>query len=100
MKKQLILLLLTVCAVAKADPVEVDGIWYNLIEKGHVAEVTKTQGDAYSGDIVIPESFTYKGVTYTVTSIGGGSFSDTDITSIVTPNTIRTIEGAAFCECI
>lgn len=99
MKKQLILLLLIVCAVAKADPVEVDGIWYNLIEKGHVAEVTKSQGDAYTGDIVIPESFTYKGVTYTVTSIGGGSFSDTDITSIVTPNTIRTIEGAAFGAC-
>jgi hypothetical protein len=97
MKKQLILLLLTVCAAAKADPVEVDGIWYNLIEKGHVAEVTKSQGDAYTGDIVIPESFTYKGVTYTVTSIGSWVFNS-DVTSVVTPNTIRTIgEGAFAC---
>ena len=38
---------------ASAYDVEVDGIYYNLISEGNVAEVTK--GDnKYSGDITIP----------------------------------------------
>ena len=40
---------------ASAYDVEVDGIYYNLISKGNIAEVTK--GDnKYEGDITIPSS--------------------------------------------
>ena len=40
---------------ASAYDVVVDGIYYNLIPKGNVAEVT--QGDnKYEGDITIPSS--------------------------------------------
>ena len=58
---------------SSAYDVEVDGIYYNLNSKDHVAEVTK--GDnRYSGDIVIPESITYNNSKYSVTSIGNYAF--------------------------
>ena len=41
---------------ASAYDVEVDGIYYNLVPKGNIAEVTKGDKGAknYSGDITIP----------------------------------------------
>lgn len=58
--------------------VEIDGIWYNLITKGQVAEVTRSSNyhDGYSGLITIPTAVTYEGTNYTVTSIGSYAFYD------------------------
>ena len=39
MKKLLLFLFMLVPVVASADPVEIDGIWYNLIPKAKEAEV-------------------------------------------------------------
>ena len=50
-----------------ADPVEIDGICYNLIAKGKVAEVTRNFNRSYSGNIIIPENiapYTYYEVDY------------------------------------
>ena len=79
--------------------------------------------DEYSGNVVIPESVTYNGATYPVTSIGGEAFlycynltnvtipnSVTSIgdyalaycyglTSVTIPNSVTSIGGAAFCGC-
>jgi len=45
MKKQLLILLMLMPLMASADdPVEINDIWYNLIAKGRVAEVTKGTG--------------------------------------------------------
>lgn len=53
-----------------------------------------------SGDIVIPATIEYEGETYTVTSIGAGSFFYGDITSITLPATVIEIQDLAFCYCM
>ena len=79
---------------------EVNGITY------HTSALTNTDvwvtGKAknYTGDIVIPESVSYQGNTYTVTTIDEDAFyGDTDITSIVIPPTIEYIDESAFSNC-
>ena len=84
---------------ASAYDVEVDGIYYNLISKGNVAEVTK--GDnKYSGNITIPSSIKVNEVEYSVTSIGFSAFNNcSGLTSITIPNTVTSIGDRAFCDC-
>lgn len=82
--------------VASADAVEIDGIYYNLIPKGKVAEVTNGPNE-YSGEVVIPETFVYENVDYNVTKIGDYTFAENyNITSITISKTITTIGEGAF----
>lgn len=72
MKKVLFsILLMLLPMLASADVVEVDGICYNFIEKGKVAEVTRNFNRSYSGNVIIPKKVSYGGVDYVVTSIAG-----------------------------
>ena len=82
---------------ASADVVEVDGIYYDISENN----ATVTYGDnEYSGDIVIPESITYNGSKYSVTSIGELAFIYcSGLTSIAIPNSITSIGESAFEGC-
>ena len=81
---------------ASAYDVEVDGIYYNLISKGNIAEVTKGDKD-YSGDITIPSSINVNEVEYSVTSIGRSAFSSCSrLTSITIPNSVTSIGDYAF----
>ena len=84
---------------ASAYDVEVDGIYYNLISKGNVAEVTK--GDnKYSGDISIPSSINVNEVEYSVISIGDEAFFlCSGLTSITIPNSVTRIGDKAFDGC-
>ena len=78
-----------------------DGIYYNVTGPNTV-EVTKgsTYGDDYSGDVTIPSSVTYGGVTYDVTAIGANAFlSCHDLTSVNIPTTVTTIGESAFYYC-
>ena len=51
----------------------------------------------YSGDIVIPESVTYNGKTYSVTSIDGTAFYKcSGLTSVTIPNSVASIGSSAF----
>ena len=51
----------------------------------------------YSGDVVIPESVTYNGKTYPVTSIGSDAFhACNSLTSITIPNSVTSIGYGAF----
>ena len=80
-----------------AYDVEVDGIYYNLISKGNVAEVT--YGDnQYEGDITIPSSINVNEVEYSVTIIGRAFSYCSGLTSVTIPNSVIII-GDAFSGC-
>ena len=100
MKKQLLLLaMMLLPMVAMADAVEIDGIYYNLIDKAKIAEVTSNP-NKYSGSVAIPEKVSYEGVEYDVTSIGDAAFSYcTGLTSITIPNSVTSIGAYAFYDC-
>ncbi len=87
--------------VACADAVEIDGIWYNLVTKGNVAEVTRNPSDVvYSGDIVIPEKIKIGGVEYSVTKIGDKAFYySKKMKSVKIPNSVKSIGVDAFRDC-
>lgn len=56
--------------------------------------------DEYKGDLVIPESFTHNGTTYTVTKIENSAFECCDnLNSITIPNTIKYLGEAVFITC-
>jgi len=96
---------------AFAEAVEIDGIWYNLVSKAKVAEVTYypsldlaswypgTSNNFYTDAIVIPEMVTYNEVDYQVTGIGSDAFHGSSITSITIPNTVKSIGRQAFIYC-
>lgn len=53
-----------------------------------------------SGALIIPDSVTFGGETYPVTSIGVSAFTYCyGLTSVVLPNTLTTIENSAFYGC-
>ena len=101
MKKQFFTFLLMLLPVmVSADPVEIDGIYYNLVKKINEAEVTSKPNGGYSGDIIIPSSITHDGIAYNVTSVGVGAFSSSkSLVSVILPDGIKTIGSHAFWDC-
>ena len=59
------------CSVMQAEVI--DGINYKLNSSAKTAEV-QSSSNKYSGDLKIPETVEYNGVTYNVTSIGERAF--------------------------
>lgn len=85
--------------MASADAVEVNGIYYNIITKGNVAEVT-CNPNKYIGSVVIPESISYDGTSYPIASIGSEAFYGcTGLISVSIPNSVTNIGSAAFAHC-
>lgn len=84
------------------DAVLVGEIYYSFNAADKTAKVESkayaTMAEFYSGDIVVPATVDYQGVTYTVTSIGEYAFSDYDeeLTSVTLPNTIISLDSYAF----
>ena len=84
---------------AHAYDTYINGIYYNLVPKGKVAEVTSGKVK-YKGDVEIPSSFEKNGITYSVTSIGSFAFQDCNgLTSVTIPNSVTKIDGCAFWGC-
>ncbi len=103
--KKIILLFFWIPIIANAftGKVEIDGIWYHIVTKGNSAEVISntTIPGFYSGDIEIPSSVVYEGITCNVTSIGDKAFYNCpNLTSITIPSSIESISIAAFSLCI
>ena len=98
-KTTLLLLALLLPASAASFDFMVDGIYYNI--NGNEASVTKGNGyESYSGDVAIPETVTYDGVTYTVTAISGSAFFGCkSLTSVTIGNEVVTIGPSAFAGC-
>ena len=102
----LLLTLLCLSLSARAHDAEVDGIFYNLDADNKTATVT-FQGDnydsynnEYSGDVVIPETVTYNGITYSVTSLGWACFTYcSSLTSITIPNSVTSVGEYCFSAC-
>lgn len=104
MKRYLLLLLPLFTLCANADELQVfDGIVYILSPTG-VAKVTNDDFNPYGGDIVIPETVTYKGIQYKVTSIDDKAFytqyGSDYVTSITIPNSVTSIGESAFDGCM
>lgn len=95
MERKILLILLALFTISvSAEVVEIDGISYNLISKGNIAEVTGCHH--YSGDAVIPETVTYNDVTYSVTTIRKNAFANCSLNSIEIPSSITNICQEAF----
>ena len=97
LKTLVLLLFAMVGQAASAYDCKVDGIYYELNTIHKTAEVTSGR---YSGSITIPSSFNYDGKTYSVTSIGYQAFSGCSVTSVTIPNSVTSIGGYAFRDCI
>ena len=103
-KKKIVLLFLLAFFSTSADAydVEVDGIYYNLIEKAKEAEVTylNTSYNSYAGVVNIPSSILHEGETYYVTGIGNRAFYNCqNMTSVTIGDCVRSIGDEAFCGC-
>ena len=106
--KHLFTALLLLCTTAAtAHDFEVDGIYYNISSSANKAVEVTCKGEysydysnEYTGNVVIPESVTYNGTTYSVTSIGDDAFYRcSGLTSITIPNSVTSIGSNAFREC-
>lgn len=105
--KTLLLLLGASSALsAVAYDVQVGDGYYNLDKSAGTAALTylyfynTNNSQAYSGDLVLPETFEHEGTVYTVTSVGSRAFYGCfQLTSIVLPSTITEIGDNAFINC-
>ena len=101
-----VLLLVPVCA--DAYDAEINGIYYNFLNRSKIAKVVNknwTQGNGtpnnstYSGAIEIPATVEYDDATYTVTAIEDYAFYQSKVTSVTLPETITSVGAAAFYGC-
>ena len=88
---------------AHAYVFEADGIYYNITSLSDLTvEVTyeTTSYDSYSGKIAIPDTVTYNGKTYAVTSIGSSAFRNcTSLKSVTIGDAVTSIGSYAFRNC-
>lgn len=97
----LALLLSMVSTTALAYHAEIDGIYYNFSRTEAQVTYKSTDYNSYSGDVVIPDSVDYNGVTYSVVEIDMATFYKcSSLTSITIPNSVTFIGDHAFDGCI
>lgn len=104
-----LLWLSTLCLSVVHASTLIDGLYYDLDKSNHTATVTyETTGSnnhaLLPADVVIPESVTYEGITYSVTKIGNEAFANCKmLESISVPSTVVQIgkedSSLAFSGC-
>ncbi|GAA4106060.1 hypothetical protein GCM10022393_00250 [Aquimarina addita] len=78
---------------------DVDRIEYTITSdtSPYTVEVSgRSIGGSEFRDVIIPDSATNDGITYTVTRIGENAFDDNHLTGITIPNTVTSIGDYAF----
>ena len=103
----LAVLMSMVASMASAHDFEVGGIYYNITSSSNLTVAVSYRGSSYdsyyqeySGRVSIPESVTYNGTTYSVTSIGWSAFSGcSGLTSVTIGNSVTSIGSWAFSGC-
>ena len=95
------LALLTSNTWADAHDIEADGIYYNKTSENTLSVTYGPSSyNTYKGDVVIPQTVTSDGVTYTVTAIGDWAFQYcVRLTSVELPSTITSIGDNGFTYC-
>ena len=100
MKRKVLFLLaaLLLPAAASAYDACINGIYYNIVKKARQATVTygESESGTYSGNVNIPATVEYDGVTCNVIAIGEYAFSGCTLSSLTIPTSISTIESYAF----
>ena len=100
------LTLLSSVSAIYASNTKVDGIWYDFDSSTKTASVTyrgssySSYKGEYSGSVTIPETVTYNGTTYSVTSIGENAFYEcSKLLSVTIGESVESIGECAFREC-
>ena len=91
----------TIVQIMKTFEFTVDGVRYSVNDDNTtVTVVGYPSGSKPTGDLTIPESVTYGGISYPVTEIGVGVFRDcSGLTSVTIPKSVTEIGNVAFCDC-
>ena len=95
-------ILIANCISASAIEFTVDGVRYSVNNDNTTVTVAGyPSGSKPIGDLTIPESVTYGGISYPVTSIGNKAFFFcSGLTSVTIPNSVTEIGIRAFDGCI
>ena len=105
MKRTLLIICTLLCAnVLSAQTTFTIGDLYYLVISTNPPQVEFIGANSSANSSIttanIPETVTYQGITYSVTSIGYGSFySCGDLTSVTIPNSVTSIGDYAFYGC-
>ena len=95
-------ILIANCISASAIEFTVDSVRYSVNNGSTTVTVAGyPTGSKPTGNLTIPESVTFGGISFPVTSIGNKAFYEcTGLTSVTIPNSVTSIGIAAFYECM
>ena len=89
-----------------AHDFEVDGIYYliltsetNEVQVTFRGESYDSYNDEYIDSVIIPETVSYNGTTYSVTNIGWAFMDCRSLASVTIPNSVTSIQWWAFRNC-